>query len=105
MTLQCKLNTTLINYHIVANLMKKLSSSLILILLLSFNTTLYADSKPISKQQAVDIATQAHPGRVLGVKRKSRTYQVKTLSESGKLHVINIDAKTGRIKSGKKSRK
>jgi len=82
--------------------MKYILSSLTFTLLLSFNTALYADSKPISKQQAVNIATQAHPGRVLGVKRKSRTYQVKTLSESGKLHVINIDANTGKIKSGKK---
>jgi len=83
--------------------MKIFFSSLVFVLLLVLNSPLYADTKAISKQQAVDIATQAHPGRVLGVKKKSKTYQVKTLSESGKLHVINIDINTGRIKSGKKS--
>ena len=85
--------------------MKNLFSSLVFVLLLLVNSQLNADTKPISKQQAVNIATEAYPGRVLGVKRKSKTYQVKTLSESGKLHVINIDANTGKIKSGKKSRK
>jgi len=83
--------------------MKTLFLTLVFVLLL--NSPLYADTKLISKQQAVNIATQAHPGRVLGVKRKSKTYQEKTLSKSGKLHVINVDAKTGKIRSRKKSSK
>ena len=83
--------------------MKTLFLSFLFVLIV--NAPLYADTKPISKQQAVNIATQAHPGRVLGVKRKSKIYQVKTLSKSGKLRVINIDARTGKIKSRKKSSK
>jgi len=85
--------------------MKTLFTSLLLLLLLSMSATTYADTAPISKQQAANIATQAHPGRVIGVKRKAQTYQVKTLSKSGKLHVITIDAQSGKIKSGKKPRK
>ena len=85
--------------------MKTIYASLLLATVLALSTKLYAADEAISKQQAVDIATQAYPGRVLAVKRKAKTYQVKTLSENGKLHVINIDASTGRIKSGKKSGK
>jgi len=81
--------------------MKTFLTSLLLVLLLIQPPSLYADTKTISKQQAVKIAKQAHPGRVLGVKRKARTYQVKTLSKSGELRVINIDVNTGKIKSGK----
>ncbi len=85
--------------------MKTLFLSLFFVLFLAPNSPLHAETESISKQQAVNIATQAHPGRVLGVKRKSKFYQVKTLSENGKLHVININAKTGKIKSRKKPSK
>ena len=83
--------------------MKIFFTALILLSLLSLAANLHAASNTIDKQQAVNIATQAYPGRVIAVKHRSKTYQVKTLSESGKLHVITIDANTGDIRSGKKS--
>ena len=85
--------------------MKNIFTSVLIALLLSIDSFVYADTNTISKEQAVNIATQAHPGRVLAVKRKAKTYQVKTLNDNGKLHVITIDANTGKIKSGKKSGK
>ena len=74
--------------------------SLLLILMLLVNTQVHAASEGISKQQAVNIATQSYPGRVLAVKRKADVYQVKMLSDSGKVQVIRVDANSGKIKSG-----
>lgn len=79
--------------------------SLIFTSILLFNTNVHAAPDGISKQQAVDIATQQHPGRVLGVKRKANVYKVKTLSEGGEVRVIDVDAKSGKIKSGQNSGK
>ncbi|MBL4711576.1 MAG: PepSY domain-containing protein [Gammaproteobacteria bacterium] len=81
--------------------MKTIFSSLIFVLVLLLNTNLLAAPAAISKQQAVNIATQAHPGRVLAVKRKNDSFSVKTLSKSGKVRTIFIDAKTGKIRNGK----
>ena len=83
--------------------MRTIFLSLFFTLLLSLNSNTYAASDGISKQQAVNIATQKHPGRVLGVKRKADVYKVKILSESGKVRVIQVDAKGGKNKSGQKS--
>jgi len=55
----------------------------------------------VSKQQAVNIAQQYYPGRVLAVKLKGDSYQVKTLSDSGEVRIITVDAKTGKILSEK----
>ena len=85
--------------------MKNIFTFSLIIVLLAINSFVYAGTRAISKQQAVNIATQAHPGRVLGVKRKATTYQVKTLNDNGELHVITIDANTGKIQSGKKPSK
>ena len=74
--------------------------SLFLISMLLVNTLVHAASEGISKQQAVNIATQSYPGRVLAVKRKADVYQVKMLSDSGKVQVIRVDANSGKIKSG-----
>lgn len=63
-----------------------------------------APDKPrenISQQQAVSIAQQAYPGRVLAVKRKATVYQVKTLSDNGEVRIIQIDASSGKIISGR----
>ena len=55
----------------------------------------------ISQQQAASIAQQAHPGRVLGVRRKGEVYRVKTLSTNGEVREIAIDASSGKIISGR----
>ena len=80
--------------------MKTIFFSLFFISMLLFNTLLHAASEGISKQQAVNIATQSYPGRVLAVKRKTDVYQVKVLSDSGKVQVIRINANSGKIESG-----
>jgi uncharacterized membrane protein YkoI len=79
--------------------------SLFFTLILLLNTSVHSAPDGINKQQAVDIVKQQHPGRVLGVKREANVYKVKTLSENGKVRVIYVDAKSGKIKSGKKSGK
>lgn len=53
----------------------------------------------ISKQQAVSIAQQQHPGRVLGVKRSGDVYRVKSLSKDGEVRIVVIDANSGRVRT------
>jgi len=55
----------------------------------------------VSKQQAVKIAQQYYPGRVLAVKLEGNTYQVKTLNDRGEVRIIAVDAETGKILSEK----
>ena len=71
-----------------------------LVLLLVFNTALQAAPETIDKQQAVSIAQQTYPGRVLSVKLKDDIYQVKTLSEDGEVRVILVDANNGKVITG-----
>ena len=71
-----------------------------LVMLLVFNTALQAAPETIDKQQAVSIAQQTYPGRVLSVKLKDDIYQVKTLSEEGEVRVILIDANNGKVITG-----
>ena len=80
--------------------MKTIFFSLFFISMLLFNTLVHAAPEGISKQQAVNIATQNYPGRVLAAKRKADVYQVKILSDSGKVQVIRIDANSGKIEPG-----
>ena len=75
------------------------SPCLALLIVLLLSTPLYA-AENISKQQAVNIAQQVYPGRVLAVRAKNGTYQVKTLSADGEVRIIIIDATSGRVKSG-----
>ena len=79
--------------------MKTILFSLLFISTLYINTQVYAESADISKQEAVDIATQSHPGRVLAVKLKAGVYQIKILNDSGKVQVIKVEATRGVIKS------
>ena len=83
--------------------MKTIFLSLLLTLALLLNSNVQAAPCDMSKQQAVNIATQKYPGRVLGVKRKADVYKVKILSESGKVRVIQVDAKGKKNQSGQKS--
>lgn len=74
---------------------------LILLVTLLLGAPLPAAAENISKQQAVSIAQQVSPGRVLAVKRKGGNYRVKTLSTSGEVRIIVIDANSGKVKSGR----
>ena len=67
----------------------------------SAGVSLAAPETSVSKQQAVNVAQQYYPGRVLAVKLKGDSYQVKTLSDSGEVRIITVDAKTGKILSEK----
>ena len=69
-------------------------------LLLAASTALFAAPDEISKQQAIAIATDAYPGRVLSIKRDQDVYKVKTLSDNGEVRIIIIDASTGKILTG-----
>jgi hypothetical protein len=83
--------------------MKTIFFPLIFISMLLFYMPVQAAPESISKQQAMNIATQSHAGRVLAVKLKGNVYQVKMLSDSGKVQVIRIDAKSGKINPGTQS--
>lgn len=72
-----------------------------LILTLLLNTPVFAAPEGINKQQAVNIAQQVRPGRVLAVKRNGSDYRVKTLSSSGEVHIVVIDGKSGKVISGR----
>lgn len=74
-----------------------LLQALTLVTLLMFNGPLHAAPEAIDKQQAVTIAQQTYPGRVLSVKRKDNVYQVKTLSDNGEVRVILVDAYSGKV--------
>ena len=80
--------------------MKTIFFSLLFISILLLNTQVQATAEDISKQEAVNIARQSFAGRVLAVKLKANVYQVKMLSDSGKVQVIRIDAESGKIKPG-----
>ena len=85
--------------------MKTIFFSLFFTSMLFLNAPVYAEPRDISKQQAVDIATQRNPGRVLAVKFKSNVYQIKILNDSGKVQVIKVDAESGNIISGAEPRR
>ena len=87
--------------------MKILSPSLLLTFLLALSLVLspltpsYAASGNISQQQAVSIAQQVYPGRILAVKREGTVYRVKTLSDNGEVRIIVVDASSGKVISGR----
>ena len=83
--------------------MKTIFFSLSITLFLLLSPSVFAAPEEISKQQAVEIARQSYPGQVLSVKYKANVYQVKTLSDSGKIRIIVIDAQSGKIESGQQS--
>ncbi len=77
-----------------------LTSTLALIVLM--NSATHAEPVDgVSKQQAVNIAQQHYPGRVLAVKLKDKVYRVKTLNDNGEVRIISVDAETGKIISEK----
>lgn len=71
--------------------------SLFLLLMLTITSPVFADNQAISKQQAVSIAQQQHPGRVLSVKHSGNVYRVKILNASGEVRSISIDVNSGKV--------
>ena len=60
-----------------------------------------AHAESVSKQQAVNIAQQHYPGRVLAVKLEDNVYRVKTLNDNGEVRIISVDAESGKVISEK----
>ena len=56
-----------------------------------------------NKQQAVEIAQQKFPGRVLSVKRQGDSYRVKILNSSGDVRIIKVKALNGNQSYGRQS--
>ncbi len=56
----------------------------------------------ISRQQAIEIVQQQYGGKVLKAKKKNGFYEVKLLTDSGRVKLIEIDAMSGTILSPKK---
>ncbi len=81
--------------------MKSVTFSLLLSLVLLLSTPGYAAPESISKQEAVSAAQQHRSGRVLSVKRNGPNFRVKTLNKKGEVRVIRIDAKSGKVISGR----
>jgi len=101
-SLQCKLQLLKISAHLMKiSFLSHLPSILLaLALTFSFNVPLHGASESISKEQAVSIAQQAYPGRVLAVRREGAVYRVKTLNDSGEVRIILVDAYSGKVISG-----
>ena len=78
--------------------MKTYLFPLFLALMLLMSAVAHAD---IGKKQAVSIAQGVHPGRVLSVKlvteKDTPVYRVKTLSAGGDVHIIVIEAESGKV--------
>ncbi len=65
---------------------------------LLISASMFTHAGTISKQQAASSAQQAHAGRVLSIKLKQSTYQVKILNLQGQVRIIHVDANTGKIR-------
>lgn len=78
--------------------MKKYQIPPLLVFLLLMSAVAQAD---IGKKQAVSVAQGVYPGRVLAVKLVQENdvsvYRVKTLSAGGDVHIIVIDADSGKV--------
>jgi uncharacterized membrane protein YkoI len=78
--------------------MKKFLFPPLLILLMLMSAVVHAD---IGEKQAISIAQSVYPGRVLAVKQAQDknvpVYRVKTLSASGDVHIVVIDADSGKV--------
>ena len=64
-------------------------------------TTIYAN-EPLSRQQAIEIVQSQYAGKVLQAKKKNGAYQVKLLTDSGIVKLIQVDAHSGTILTPKK---
>jgi len=82
--------------------MKKYITAILLTMMFSLTflpgtMALAETAERISKQQAVNIAQQSNPGRVLSVKLDGAVYRVKTLNEKGEVRIIVVDANSGKV--------
>ena len=62
-------------------------------------------SGELSKSQAVERARQAESGRVLRVSQTNQKYRVKVLKESGRVVSVDVDKRSGKVKTSKNNSK
>jgi uncharacterized membrane protein YkoI len=82
--------------------MKPTISSLFFLLILVLSAPLHAakhngHAQGISKQQAMEIAQQRHPGRVLAIRHKGHAYRVRILNANGEVRTIIVNAQSGKV--------
>ena len=68
----------------------------LLMLLLVTPMVAVADGN-LSKQQAMSIAQQNNPGRVLAVKQSGDVYRVKILNANGEVRIISVNINNGKV--------
>lgn len=85
--------------------MKHTLAILLTALTLTMAAPLHAEppAATVSKQQAVSIAQQQQPGRVLSVKLSpssgSGVYRIKMLGDDGSVRIVLVDAGSGEVLS------
>ncbi|CAD5282039.1 conserved exported hypothetical protein [Alteromonas sp. 38] len=62
-------------------------------------------SGELSKSQAVERARKAESGRVLRVSQTNQKYRVKVLKESGRVVSVDVDKRSGKVKTSKNNSK
>lgn len=62
---------------------------------------LQSSSGDISKSEAAERARNAENGRVLKVEQTSKKYRVKVLKKSGRVVSVDVDKRSGKVKSTK----
>lgn len=78
----------------------------LILLFFALQTPLAAKEKvktaPVSKEQAAKSAQRQIKGRVLKVDKRQGSYRVKVLKSSGRVVSVEVDSKSGKVKSVKK---
>jgi len=102
MPLRCKLHLLIFASNYVTPFMKPTLSSLCFLLMFLLTASVHANkhngyAQGISKQQAMEIAQQRHPGRVLAIKHKGDTYRVKILNAAGEVRTISVNTQSGKV--------
>jgi len=55
----------------------------------------------LTKSQAAERARKAENGRVLKVEQTSKSYRVKVLKKSGRVVSVDVDKRSGKVKTSK----
>lgn len=75
---------------------------LLLTLTLLFSSLSYAGTKPeklpVSREQAVAIAQQSYPGKIVKVQSDKQQYRIRVLQTDGRVITVVVDGQSGRVK-------
>lgn len=70
---------------------------LIAVLALFQLAPVYADDSGISRGQAVKAAVARFPGKVVKISGDKKYYQIRVLQDNGRVVIVKVDKKTGRV--------